>query len=417
MSTYSAFNSLPPRSTSPGPPVQTPRIVESTTMMNHFGGCFENRGVWTDWTGSSFEFRRFKVDLQLSEAAKQLEDADKYLKRLKFNSFDPSTEELFEDWIDTAAAMVSRNRVCCQVFQEAWLAVSTQVMAAELQSIVDATSHEDLVHKFARILFPQSDLARVLEDLLWKGNRQATVLYAKHWLLKTAERYLRICERHGRNVSLSNDRFRECFLVSLPINVENEVRRTQLPNDFTDLLQRAFYCEKEITRNPVLQPVSAFVGEDVEMKKTELPTSQFSVKKTRFDTKRVFTCWCYGDEGHPKYKCPFLKARCANCGIIGHTSQVCRNLVQKDELGRIKARAQPKPSGMVVEHKDDHTLATPGFAEVSSTTQSLKSVAQSPCQNRFLLIYETHVCQDLIVRLLVSPISLHHLHKRQWHIP
>ena len=49
----------------------------------------------------------------------------------------------FEDWVDIAANTVSRNRLCLQLFHEAWMAAAPQIVSDELASIIDAESHED----------------------------------------------------------------------------------------------------------------------------------------------------------------------------------------------------------------------------------------------------------------------------------
>jgi hypothetical protein len=107
----------------------------------------------------------------------------------------PLSEREFEDWVDGAARKVAKFRMCSVLFHEAWEAVSTQSVAAMMGQVEVPRDHEVMVGAIAKRLFPHSRYVAELEEEIFHGKREATVLEAEHWLITACARYLRLCGR------------------------------------------------------------------------------------------------------------------------------------------------------------------------------------------------------------------------------
>ena len=339
---------------------------------------------WEKWIGSTFDVRRFNVTVSVKAAEAQLGDREKWMRRLNLEKFDPKSEKAYEDWVDIAAGQVSRRRVSQQVFQEAWISIASPVYARELSLITEMESYEQLVDTFAKRLFPRSEYARTLENELYGGVRQPTVLAAKHWCCSTLTRYVAICLRHGRGIAISKERFLETFLTCLPRTVEYEVRRSEWEQDFGELLARAYHCEKELARRPDLQPTLAMPAEESTDLLMTAPTQQTYRATKRRDMRQIIDtriCWACGESGHVRNKCVFREHRCANCGQIGHIAKACRGWSTKDAKGRIKARVTPKKGGVLLETKEDSTQKGKA-ASAEQALQLFREIAERRSQRQ-----------------------------------
>jgi len=62
---------------------------------------------------------RFRVHLSPKDIDNQKENRGKFLKLITLTDFSPMTKEAMEDWLDAVARQVTRNRLTCDLFQDA----------------------------------------------------------------------------------------------------------------------------------------------------------------------------------------------------------------------------------------------------------------------------------------------------------
>eukprot|EP01068_Selenidium_serpulae_P001238 Selendium_serpulae@DN1321_c0_g1_i1.p1 len=115
--------------------------------------------------------------------------------------FNPEDEKAFEDWLDKTSRSIKTRRVCLPLFQECWAAVSTEAVAATISREL-GESYEGLASRVAMELYPHSSYVKRVEDWLWRPPRAPTVHEAVYRLRSVAARYLRLCERRGRQVAI-----------------------------------------------------------------------------------------------------------------------------------------------------------------------------------------------------------------------
>eukprot|EP01068_Selenidium_serpulae_P019842 Selendium_serpulae@DN7352_c0_g1_i1.p1 len=179
---------------------------------------------YSDLVKLANEAKRFSKEPTDEIGRKQLVDRFRVLKEVgQFPEFKPSDEKSFEDWVDGMARKIKTRQLCLPLLQEAWGAVSAEAVAATICS-ERAHSYEGLVTRVALELFPKSTYILTVEDALWNPPRASTVHEATFQLKTTAARYLRLCERHQRQVAICNVKVFDALLASLPPVVEEDIR-------------------------------------------------------------------------------------------------------------------------------------------------------------------------------------------------
>lgn len=318
--------------------------------------------------------QRFRIELSEAAEVRQLQERDKLLHRVNLSPFSPTTEKEFEDWVDSAAQITSRHRLGMTLFQEAWMSVSSFVYAQTIGDVFEATGHEDLVRQVALKMFPVSHYVLDVENALKQGERQASVLMAEHHCRNLLARYVRLCNRREWECSITQSRFIESMITSLPDSIERDVRRHFQQNNrqLVEILKYAYHLECE---NSHIQSSTATrvlpIHNNPLMEDVEQP------QETRGPKKRqpTGTCWACGFTGHWRRDCKHKNDRCEKCRIIGHCSAACKKFVEKDQSGRIKTRVSADPKGITLETKTDNK-AVDKMQSASNVLELLKKAAQ-----------------------------------------
>lgn len=276
---------------------------------------------------------------------KQLDEKDRWLNRAGFAPCDQSSEEAMEDWLDVQARIVTKFRLSVDLFRELWEAATSTETATVIAGVVpDSTSYEEVISAVVKRLFPRSRYIFHLEDLLYAGKRQATVLAARQWLERHCQRYLRVCRRWGCDPSLSDSRLMHVYYSCLPVAIESRVR-IHTPKDLEDLFQYASIVEAEDSRSRTTAMGVFTVGDE---------ETGGAAKKAKIGERVTYPpCKGCGLTNHPYKKCFRKTWRCKNCDMIGHIAPVCPNFVEKDAAGRVVAKVESKKgSTEVTMHKD-----------------------------------------------------------------
>jgi hypothetical protein len=263
--------------------------------------------------------RRFFEDPTEAEREYQLNQRDKMLARLDLKPFQPRSERDFEEWVDVAARKVAKFRMCAVLFQEGWEAVSSQSVAAVVGQIPADSDHEQMVGEVAKRLFPHSRYVEELEEELFYGKRQATVLEAEHWVISGCARYVRLCIRRGHDIGIGNSRLALAALRTLPEVVENEVRREGGRLTIDNLFTKAYSIEEELRRRhgELPQPHGPTPAFPVE-EQADVPMTR-RVRPDRIPGK----CKGCGVTGRHFYKdCDKKTWRCYKCNEVGHNPEV-----------------------------------------------------------------------------------------------
>ena len=294
--------------------------------------------------------RRFFDKLSEEERDRQHEFRDKLLAKLQLKPFSPKSEKDLEDWADDAARKTAKLRVCSLLFQEAWELASSESIGAVIGQVANFEDQEGLVTEVARRLFPRSRYVEEVEEALFHGKRQASVLEAEHWMMTMSSRYVRLCTRRAHDISIANTRFRIAALRTLPESVENEVRRVLTAGGVADVFCKAYDVEEEIRRRhgELPEPMGVIMTADPDEKMAE--SGNGSRPRTTYPP-----CRGCGLSTH-FYKYCFAKDfRCHNCLELGHKASVCPNQVVKDNLGRVKSMVKVRPSATELVQKQDAT--------------------------------------------------------------
>ena len=188
------------------------------------------------------------------DEGRQQDVRDKLLARLALPDFRAKTERDLEDWADAAARQVSKYHVCVRIFQESWEAVSQPSVAAIVGQSTTVESHEALVNDVALRVFPRSQYVSEVEEMLFHGKRQSSVLEAQHWMIEVSARYMRLCARRVNDPSIANTRALRAAQHTLPAAVEDEVLRLGGVLGVDEMFTLAYRVEEEILRRHGILP-------------------------------------------------------------------------------------------------------------------------------------------------------------------
>ena len=320
--------------------------------------------------------QRFRVQLSESDLAEQRDHKMKYLKLLVFSDFAPVSEEAFEDWVDLAARQVSRHRVACELFQEAWSAVASEELAGIIEEVPKTEDYEELINSVATVLFPSSShLTHRIEGQIASGKRAATVYQARQWISKFVARYQRLCQRHGFTVALTNERLKQSALLSIPLILVKDLRRTWYGATWDEIWASAARLEQDLIEEhgELPEPLGAYPAVvDQEMGVKE-PSRLRGPHKDSDPTQT--TCSACGESGHFRHSCRYKAYRCRNCHRIGHLAKACKSLVVKDEKGRVDARLETKQTGTVLSQRKDKSQ-TEKMVSMEAVLGTIRDIAE-----------------------------------------
>src|SRR5699024_8363353 len=116
-----------------------------------------------------------------------------------------------------------RYRIGAKVFCEALLSVTARELLPIIEPVIPEDDHEKYVTDIAMALFPRSRLVERVEDELLGGGEQASVHEAYIWLTKRAARYVRLCRRRNRIMSVSDSRLLTVAVRTLPYLLQQHV--------------------------------------------------------------------------------------------------------------------------------------------------------------------------------------------------
>lgn len=344
--------------------------VEMTTQLVDDQGRFNVRTTELEEliTGK----RRFPIITQ-ADAEHQLDDNRKYIRRLALEPFRAVTEEQLEDWLDLHAGSVMANRVCVQIFQEAWIAVCPPGIAMALGSIEASGTHEELIDEIAKVLFRHSRYFFDLEKEIFLGKRHGSVMEAEFWLREKLARYERLARRHSHDLGLSDTRLREVFLSSLPVQVEVEVRRIRSLKAIKEQIKEAAAIEAEVIRvNGTLSvPMGVMTAMEID---DDNEKGGRLAKRQHVNGRSPNECISCGGKGHWRKDCMYKDYRCRECNEVGHISRVCRNHVTKDNKGRVTTLVRVKPGSTEAKLRSDRTQADK-LTSAESVLQLVKDMA------------------------------------------
>ena len=306
------------------------------------------------------ETSRFLVRLSKEEVLKQIENPGKYLARLNLEPFNPKNEKEFEDWLDLADAQVISKRICPELMLEAWAAAAPVHQRKLIRECVKLSGLEETTNKVAKKLFGYSEYVRELEIELLKGSPRRSVAESIDHLEKTGARFVRLRQRWSRQAIISNPNIREAFLNSLTPAVRKLVLVNFKATTLPQIIESAIEAEELLTREGVKRnhhhkEIEMFVANpllDDPMPREERRAPRNNQRQQRPTRNNCFVC---GQPGHLNKDCSYRNSRCANCGVIGHVSAACRNLVVKDTRGTVRTLIQNKPSETAITTKKDHT--------------------------------------------------------------
>lgn len=147
------------------------------------------------------------------------------LPLLNLSLFNPETEQVFEEWVSLAAEQVSRHKISCNLFQEAWIAVASPGSWRRFISLAAATeNYEDLVDSVARRVFNNTHFVMFVETRLSTPLRQLKVFESRFWVEENISLYYRLCKQHNYPFELSDTRLVHIALSSLPREQESDIR-------------------------------------------------------------------------------------------------------------------------------------------------------------------------------------------------
>ena len=291
----------------------------------------------------------------------QLLEREKWLRKAQFPPCRIASEDELEDYIDDVARIIMKQRVTPMLFVELWETACSKELAKVVASVETDCGYEAIVSAVAQNLFPYSEYVFQLEDELFRGARQTSVLATRQWLEERSARYMRLCRRWKHNMSISTTRLRNTYYISLPKNIECKVRREK-PNTLSQLYNAACACEGEAKRKgkigkahpafpAALEEVS---DDDTEIRELDIDDSMQQSQQSS-NTSRRMPCKGCGSKEHPYTQCDRKTWRCHTCHKIGHIRKVCPNKVVADAKGKVKVCVEPKPGSANVTTYLDRT--------------------------------------------------------------
>ena len=313
---------------------------------------------------------RFRVNLTTSDIDYQLFKRIKILQQFTLTEFKPTTEQQFEDWVDTAAIVITKNQICVSLFQDAWSSAAPPSLARHIGSIPTCETHEQLVDKVASLLYKTPTYVRSLEVALLRPQRQTTVFNAKIHLEDMIARYHRLATRWSHPFYLSDVRCIELALQTIPSALEEDVRSHFEDPTWDDIWKRSEQREErlKITQRPAHIALPSI--DDLFEPDTDMAASTSAPPAAKTPRKPPSPCpICEGD--HWKSQCK-VKVRCFNCNQLGHISKFCTVLVKKDERGRIDSTLDSKPSGTTAYQRKDRTQSD----KITTAGSTLENILQ-----------------------------------------
>ena len=223
---------------------QPHRVLEvNPSLVNTTGGCSgkilpPSTINWLEQYVSPI--LRFKSTMDQNEITYQMENRAKFLLRLNFPRFEPTSENDFEDWADQAARSATTHLACLAAIVDAWKSVSSERSARVIsRHETTANNIEDLIDKVAQSMFPNSSLVDDLEMELINGKRATSIPDLEDWLFLKGARYIRLCARRAWDSPIGNSRICESIRRSLPPHLELKVREDPAAVDLDSIFKSA----------------------------------------------------------------------------------------------------------------------------------------------------------------------------------
>ena len=172
------------------------------------------------------------------------------------------------------------------------------------------------------------------------GKPQSSVMETGLWIKATACRYVRLCERRSRTLSVSNERLAETVIHSLPNRIAAEMERQGYPHDSTEVLRLAHKIEDGLRAAGKYryEPLGAMAAE------TTNPDGR-AYSQAKSPSVPHNPCRGCGAK-HWYRECPHKKGRCSKCQRTGHLPEFCTNTVQYGANGMSchEVETEPAPS-------------------------------------------------------------------------
>ena len=288
--------------------------------------------------------KRFKVKLSEKEIEVQFEKKEKLLYQLDLPAFQPYNEQGFEQWVDLAAAQISKHRLSVALFSLAWENAASETMTRFISQAGIPNDYETLVNAVALELFPNRSYVKAVEDELFISAKQINMAEAKQWVETRCAKYIRLCKRHKYPIGITDARLEEIALRALPKAIERNIRMSWHECSWNKIWHRATRVERELEgygENPY-HPHVALPAIDIKPGEVQRQGQLAKEPKRKGFPNPV--CYACGQAGHYRKDCRWRDSRCAHCNKIGHTSAAYRNIAIKDNRGRVELCVESTPS-------------------------------------------------------------------------